>query len=72
MSTATQTHTNITTTELKNRVSALMSQAHEDLAALVACQSVADPRQFPASECLKAAQLVIEKFTQGRAAGGAP
>ncbi len=31
MSTSTQTHTNISTAELKNRVSALMSQAHEDL-----------------------------------------
>src|SRR5271165_3074679 len=64
MSTSTQTHTNISTAELKNRVSALMGQAHEDLAALVACQSVADPRQFPASECAKAAQLVIEKFSK--------
>ena len=41
-----------------------MGQAHDDLAALVSCQSVADPRQFPASECAKAAQLVIEKFTK--------
>ena len=64
MSTPTQTHTTIPTAELKNRVSALMGQAHEDLAALVSCQSVADPRQFPASECAKAAQLVIEKFTK--------
>jgi acetylornithine deacetylase/succinyl-diaminopimelate desuccinylase-like protein len=53
-----------TATELRSRVSKLMPQAHTDLAALVACQSVADPRQFPESECLKAAQLVIDKFTE--------
>src|ERR1700684_4066041 len=48
--------------ELRERVNALMPRAHDDLAELVACKSVADPRQFPASECLKAAQLVIDKF----------
>ncbi len=56
--------TTATTTDLRARVSSLMPQAHDDLAALVACQSVADPRQFPASECLKAAQLVIDRFTE--------
>ena len=40
-----------------------MPQARDDLAELVACKSVADPRQYPASECIKAAQLVVEKFT---------
>jgi cysteinylglycine-S-conjugate dipeptidase len=49
---------------LQSRISKLMPQAHSDLAALVACQSVADPRSFPAPECLKAAQLVIDKFTE--------
>lgn len=49
--------------ELRERIGSLMAQAHDDLAELVACKSVADPRQFPASECLKAAQLVIDKFT---------
>jgi acetylornithine deacetylase/succinyl-diaminopimelate desuccinylase-like protein len=49
--------------ELQARVSSLMPRARDDLAALVACKSVADPRQYPASECLKAAQLVIDKFT---------
>jgi len=53
-----------TATSLHTRIHDLMPQAHDDLAALVACQSVADPRQFPASECLKAAHLVIDKFTQ--------
>jgi acetylornithine deacetylase/succinyl-diaminopimelate desuccinylase-like protein len=52
-----------TTPDLGSRVSALMPQARTDLAELVACKSVADPRQFPPSECLKAAQLVIEKFS---------
>jgi acetylornithine deacetylase/succinyl-diaminopimelate desuccinylase-like protein len=49
--------------DLRTRVSALMPQARADLAELVACQSVADPRQFPESESLKAAQLLIEKFS---------
>ena len=48
---------------LRDRVHALMPHARSDLAELVACKSVADPRQFPASECLRAAQLVIDKFT---------
>jgi cysteinylglycine-S-conjugate dipeptidase len=52
-----------TTLGLSERISSLMPRAHRDLAALVACQSVADPRQFPASECLKAAQFVIDAFT---------
>lgn len=53
-----------TATELRERISKLMPQAHTDLAALVACQSVADPRQFPPAECQKAAQLVIDQFTE--------
>lgn len=40
-----------------------MPRARADLAELVACQSVADPRQFPESECLKAAHLIMDKFT---------
>ena len=51
-----------TAPNLRDRVSSLMPQAHRDLAELVACQSVADPRQFPTSECLRAARLVIDKF----------
>jgi len=51
-------------TTLRDSVADLMGQAHDDLAALVACKSVADPRQFPADECLKAAQIVIDRFTQ--------
>ena len=53
-----------TAKDLHDRIRKLMPQAQTDLAALVACQSVADPRQFPASECLKAAQLVIDMFTE--------
>jgi cysteinylglycine-S-conjugate dipeptidase len=49
--------------DLRTRVSALMPQAKTDLAELVAAKSVADPRQFPESESLKAAQLLIEKFS---------
>jgi cysteinylglycine-S-conjugate dipeptidase len=52
-----------TAPNLKNRISSLMTEVRSDLEELVACQSVADPRQFPASECLKAAQLVIDKFS---------
>ncbi len=51
------------TSDLRHRVSADMPKLHEDLAALVACKSVADPRQYPVSECLKAAQLVIDQFS---------
>jgi cysteinylglycine-S-conjugate dipeptidase len=54
----------ISVDQLRERVSSLMGRAHEDLAELVACKSVADPRQFPASECIKAAQLVIDKFAE--------
>ena len=53
-----------TAPDLTNRVSSLMNEARSDLEELVACQSVADPRQFPASECLKAAHLVIDKFSE--------
>jgi hypothetical protein len=45
----------LTVTELHDRISTFMPQARSDLAALVACQSVADPRQYPESECLRAA-----------------
>jgi len=53
----------VTTPDVRDRIGSLMPQAHQDLAELVACRSVADPRQFPNSECLKAARLVIDKFT---------
>jgi acetylornithine deacetylase/succinyl-diaminopimelate desuccinylase-like protein len=48
--------------ELRDRVARLMEQARADLAELVAIPSVADPRQYPAEECAKAAQWVLEAF----------
>jgi len=41
-----------------------MPQARSELAELVALRSVADPRQFPAEECARAAQWVLEKFEE--------
>ena len=64
MSTSTQPKTSNATSELKDRVGSLMPRARKDLAALVACKSVADPRQFPASECKRAAELVIDRFSE--------
>ena len=40
----------------------LMSRARDELAELVSFKSVADPKQFPAEECDKAAQWVIDAF----------
>src|SRR4051794_27956615 len=48
--------------ELREAVKALMGQARDDLAELVSFQSVADPKQFPAEECEKAAQWVVDAF----------
>jgi acetylornithine deacetylase/succinyl-diaminopimelate desuccinylase-like protein len=50
--------------ELRERIAGLMGQARTELAELVAMRSVADPRQFPADECARAAQWVLEKFAQ--------
>ncbi|MFG1796874.1 dipeptidase [Nocardia sp. NPDC049149] len=50
------------TAELRAAVAALMPQAKTDLAQLVSFKSVADPRQFPASECDLAAQWVADAF----------
>jgi acetylornithine deacetylase/succinyl-diaminopimelate desuccinylase-like protein len=47
---------------LRERVTELMGQAHDELAELVAMRSVADPRQFPPEECAKAAKWVLDKF----------
>jgi acetylornithine deacetylase/succinyl-diaminopimelate desuccinylase-like protein len=41
-----------------------MGRAHQDLAELVAFRSVADPKQFPAEECTKAAQWVVDAFSE--------
>lgn len=50
------------TDDLRSRVSALMPRVRTELAELVAMKSVADPRQFPPSECEAAAQWVLTKF----------
>jgi acetylornithine deacetylase/succinyl-diaminopimelate desuccinylase-like protein len=48
--------------ELRAKVRELMPRAKEDLAALVAFRSVADPAQFPAEECEGAARWLVEAF----------
>jgi cysteinylglycine-S-conjugate dipeptidase len=48
--------------EVRARVDALMKRAHDELRELVAMKSVADPRQYPASECERAAQWVRDAF----------
>ncbi len=50
--------------DLAARVAALMPRAKRDLAELVAIPSVADPRQYPAEECRKAAEWVARAFTE--------
>jgi acetylornithine deacetylase/succinyl-diaminopimelate desuccinylase-like protein len=48
--------------DLRQRVADLMPVARDELAELVALRSVADARQYPAEECQRAAQWVLEKF----------
>ncbi|MEV4147765.1 dipeptidase [Amycolatopsis sp. NPDC049691] len=48
--------------DLRKRVDELMPRARGELADLVAMRSVADPRQFPPSECRRAATWVAEAF----------
>ncbi|MDW5596144.1 dipeptidase [Conexibacter stalactiti] len=47
---------------LAETIRGLMGSARDDLAALVAFRSVADPQQFPAEECIAAGQYVIDRF----------
>lgn len=47
---------------LSTTITGLMDRARSDLAELVAFRSVADPRQYPAEECTKAAAWVVEAF----------
>src|SRR4029079_5799268 len=42
----------------------LMDRAKSDLGELVRFRSVADPKQYPAEECEKAAQWVVDAFTE--------
>ena len=50
-------------------VAGLMGRARDDLAELVAFRSVADPKQYPPEECEKAAQWVVDAFTEVGLAG---
>jgi acetylornithine deacetylase/succinyl-diaminopimelate desuccinylase-like protein len=47
---------------LRTEVASQMATVKEELAELVALRSVADPRQFPAEECERAARWVLDKF----------
>lgn len=53
----------MTTSELKARIAGLMPQCKTDLSDLVALKSVADPDEQPISECHKAADWIVQKFT---------
>ncbi|NLU85102.1 dipeptidase [Rhodococcus sp. HNM0569] len=44
--------------DLRTAVHAMMPRAERELAELVAMRSVADPRQYPAAECVRAAEWV--------------
>lgn len=54
----------MTDNKLRSAVGALMPQAKDELSELVAFQSVADAKQYPPEECEKAAQWVIDAFTE--------
>jgi acetylornithine deacetylase/succinyl-diaminopimelate desuccinylase-like protein len=50
--------------ELRDTVQGLMGRAKDDLAELVSFRSVADAKQYPPEECHKAAQWVVDAFTE--------
>jgi acetylornithine deacetylase/succinyl-diaminopimelate desuccinylase-like protein len=50
--------------DLRKAVSGLMGRAKDDLSELVSFKSVADPKQYPREECQKAAQWVVDAFTE--------
>lgn len=50
--------------DLRAHIGELMPRARADLTDLVAIRSVADPRQYPASECDRAAKWVVDNFAQ--------
>nr|WP_153410342.1 dipeptidase [Nocardia macrotermitis] len=52
------------TAALRTQVRSLMTRAKDDLAELVSYRSVHDPRQFPAQECRRAAQWVLDAFVE--------
>ena len=45
-------------------IAGLMGRAKDDLRELVAFKSVADPKQYPPSECENAARWVVEAFAE--------
>jgi cysteinylglycine-S-conjugate dipeptidase len=49
---------------LRTTVAGLMGRARDDLAELVAFRSVADAKQYPPEECARAAQWVVDAFTE--------
>jgi len=50
--------------KLRERITGLMGQARTELAELVAIKSVADVRQFPRQECVRAAEWVRDRFAE--------
>ena len=48
--------------DLRQRIADLMPVVRDELTELVALRSVADPRQFPAEECERTAQWVVDRF----------
>src|SRR5829696_2333696 len=50
--------------DLRASVNGLMGRAKADLAELVSFQSVADAKQYPPEECDRAAQWVVDAFTE--------
>jgi len=48
--------------DLRQRITDLMPVVRDELTEIVAMRSVADPRQFPAEECERAALWVLDKF----------
>jgi cysteinylglycine-S-conjugate dipeptidase len=50
--------------DLRTTIGGLMGRAKDDLAELVAFQSVADPKQYPPEECEKAARWVVDAFAE--------
>ncbi len=50
--------------EVRERVLGLMPRAKTELAELVAMKSVADERQYPVSECVRAAEWVRDAFAE--------
>ena len=50
--------------DLRQRILDLMPVVRDELTELVALRSVADPRQFPAEECQRAGQWVLDRFAE--------